>query len=90
MTTRRMTQQSRRMLLAADIVRVRPAGSRPDSGYIIEMYREPETCAYVVSSAVGDMTYPTPTAAIRAVRRVRPDLLDVPVCAQPLASEYRA
>lgn len=82
-TQRRMTQQSRKQLKEAAQVRIEY--DTGDGGYHIIMHTPLECCAYVVTSAVGAMTYPTPTAAMRAIRRIRPDLRaeDVAVAHRP-------
>ena len=76
-TTRRMTQASRRQLESADLVRVRILSIRRDSGYGLELFKrngnDLDYVGHVVSSQ-GPMEYPTPSAALRALRRVRPDL----------------
>lgn len=88
MTTRRLTQQSRRQLTAADTVRVRILTGHLGSGYGIEMFqRNGNNLDYVghVVSSQGPMSYPTPSAAVRAIRRIRPDLSDdqIPIVMQP-------
>ena len=76
-TTRRMTQQSRRALETATEARVYYlAGAE---GYTIQTLHD-DRLGYV-SSTEGPMVYPTTELAIRAIRRVRPDLssADIPI-----------
>lgn len=72
-TQRRMTQQSARQLRAASDVAITYLAN--SEGYTIDMD------GALVCASDGPMYYPTPTAAMRAIRRLRPDLsdLDVPV-----------
>ena len=76
-TQRRMTQQSRRQLEAADAVRISYVSGQ--DGYHVLMQRDPERCEYVLTASDGPMAYPTPAAAMRAIRRIRPDLSDADV-----------
>lgn len=70
-TQRRMTQQSRRQLEAAqDVAVTYLAGAQ---GYTVEVD------GALVCASDGPMYYSTPAAAMRAIRRIRPDLSDASV-----------
>lgn len=72
-TNRRMTQESRRRLEAAESVRIfYVAGAE---GYTVKA-DDSMLCA-----STGPMHYGTPELAVRAIRRVRPDLssADIPI-----------
>lgn len=83
-TQRRMTQQSRRQLEAADTVRISYVSGQ--DGYHVLMHRDPERCDYVLTASDGPMVYSTPAAAMRAIRRIRPDLSDAEI---PITWESR-
>ena len=72
-TNRRMTQASRRRLASAESVRISYLAGSP--GYTV---RADDS---IICSSVGSMYYDTPELAVRAIRRVRPDLssADIPV-----------
>lgn len=77
MTVRRMTQQSRRQLEAAHTAQV--VYYDDARGYFIELLKRDGnrlSLSSIVCSSEGPMVYPTPAAAVRAIRRVRPDLPD--------------
>lgn len=68
---RRMTQQSARQLRSGDDIAVTYlAGAQ---GYTIDVD------GALVCASDGPMYYPTPSAAMRAIRRIRPDLSDANV-----------
>ena len=72
-TTRRMSQRSRRQLEAASEVRISYLAGA--DGYTVHVD------GAVLCAADGPMYYDTPELAVRAIRRVRPDLssADIPV-----------
>lgn len=73
MKTSRMTQASRRQLDACDGVQV---VFNPGSGsYIVQLLvrHADKLLTTQVFSSSGPMEYPTHSAAIRAIRRIRPD-----------------
>ena len=92
MQVQRMTKEARAELMLADrVVVYRQFGVGGGEVWSVQVFRGPVRCSFLWGGRGVLMEYPSPAAAVRAVRRLRSDvLLDVDSRSRAVVSDWDA